>query len=192
VNLEIAKIDSYLKERLPEKYQQRSYAVADLMVIVAGKYGLNPYEAKLAGLLHLIARQLREKEMIAYLNSREIRLMSRLPAEYKRVSYLTGPASAWLALEELDQRLNSLFRGIREHTLLFKKTTMLAQCLFISTVLIDKPNEDIRAAVLMREFLAGRGYKVLRELNKREISTLNKTNIHRIARISNPDIDDVS
>ncbi len=162
------------------------------MVIVAGKYGLDPSEAKLAGKLHLIARQLREREMIAYLNSREIRLMSRLPDEYKRTSYLTGPASAWLALEELDQRIDSLFRGIREHTLLFKKANALAQCLFISTVLIRMPNEDPRAAVLMREFLAGRGYKVLKALNKREIDTLEKTDIRRIARISNPDMGDAS
>ncbi len=192
MNREIARIETYLKERLPEKYRERSHTVADLMVIVAGKYGLDPSEAKLAGKLHLIARQLREREMIAYLNSREIRLMSRLPDEYKRTSYLTGPASAWLALEELDQRIDSLFRGIREHTLLFKKANALAQCLFISTVLIRMPNEDPRAAVLMREFLAGRGYKVLKALNKREIDTLEKTDIRRIARISNPDMGDAS
>lgn len=192
MNREIARIDAYLKEKLPEKYRQRSDTVADLMVIVAGKYGLDPHEAKLAGKLHLIARQLQEREMVAYLNSREVRLMGRLPAEYKRKTYLTGPAGAWLALEELDQRMDSVFRGIREHTFLFKHASMLAQCLFISTVLIRMPNEDPRAAVLMREFLAGRGYKVLSALNKRELDTLDKTDIRRIARISNPDMGDSS
>lgn len=192
MNREIARIDLYLKEKLPEKYRARCDTVADLMVIIAGKYGLDPHEAKIAGKLHLIARQMKERELTAYLNVREVRLMSRLPQEYKRTSYLTGPASAWMALEELDQRMDSVFRGIREHTFLFKHATMLAQCLFISTVLIRMPNEDLRAAVLMREFLAGRGHKVLKALNKREIDTLEKTDIRRIARISNPDMGDIS
>jgi len=190
LDLEIA--EAYIYTKLPEKYYIRSLDAANLMTMVANKYDLRPDQAKLAGLLHLVSRQMDNRTMIHYLGTRENKLMRRLPPEYKRTAYLTGPASAWFALEHLDQRSEDVFRGIREHTFLFKHPSPLGKCLFVATVLTRIERDDPRVAVLMRDFLSGKIDQVLTTLNRREICSLEKTDVRRLARITNPDMGDIS
>lgn len=188
--MDINLLDSYLKKRLLPRDYQRSQEVMELMGMAAGKYGLDPHIAKYAGLAHRISRQLTEEQLTRYLYEKEPDLMRRLPPEYHRKSYLTGPASAWMNLLELDERSDLIFCGLKEHTFLFKNPSILAKCLFLATVICRVTRDDIRAAVLMKKFLSGNMDAALNALNPREIVSLERTGkARRLARITNPNFD---
>ncbi|MFZ6015848.1 MAG: hypothetical protein ACOYUZ_05885 [Patescibacteria group bacterium] len=180
-------MDAYLNKKLLSRHYQRTLYVVQLLSSVAKKYGLDERQAIMAGMLHLVSRQMRHDEMLSYVAKRDSRLLERLPEQYQQVYYLTGPASAWFALEELDERSDEVFRGIRDHTLLYRNPSQLAKCLHAATTITSADQNDPRTAVLMCDFMSGRLDRVLKELNRRDVRSLEKTDIRRLARITNPD-----
>lgn len=191
-SMDINQLDSYLKARLSPQDYKRSQEVMELMGMAAGKYGIDPHTAKYAGLAHRISRQLTEDQLIGYLYEKEPDLMRRLPPEYHRKFYLTGPASAWMNLLELDERSDLVFCGLKEHTFLFNNPSLLGKCLFLATVICRVTRDDIRAAVLMQKFLSGNVQSALKALNPREVISLERTgNVRRLARITNPNIGEI-
>lgn len=185
--MDLDELAAYLGSKLSERHYNRSLSVANLMITVAAKYDLDPRQAELAGLLHLVSRHMTHEQMMSFVAARDKRLMNRLPKEYRLVYHLTGPASAWFALEELDERSDDVFRGIRDHTFLYKQPSCLAKCLHVASVLTAADQNDNRTAVLLCDFMSGNLDRVVRTLNKRDIRSLERTDIHRLARITNPD-----
>jgi len=190
MGVDIDFVQSYVFARLSERYYLRSVDTATLMTNVAEKYDLDPKQAQLAGMLHLVSRQLDLQDMIDLLNVYESKLMRRLPKIYWRASYLTAPASAWFARDHLGLTKDPVFHVVREHTALFKPMTKLGKCLFLASVLTKHEKDDPRAAVILQAFMAGQLDSILKELNKREIMSLEKTDARRQARITNPDFED--
>jgi HD superfamily phosphohydrolase YqeK len=190
--MEIEELDAYLKKNLLARHYQRSKYVVKLLLTVAKTYALNEQHARLAGMLHLVSRQMKPEQMAEYVRAHEKKLVHRLPKEYQRVYHLTGPASAWFALETLDERSDDVFRAVRDHTFLYKNPSLLAQCLYAASILAAANQNDPRTAVLLRDFMAGKLDHVLRALSKRDIRSLEKTAARRLARITNPDMGDIS
>jgi len=182
------RLKKYLETHLSQIEFERSNKAMQFMVAIADKYQLDAEDARLSGLLHNVSRFMNGKQMAEYLQTREARLMKRLPKNYWHSDYLMGPASAWFAFEELDMRSEAVFSGIREHTYLFKNPSILAKCLYLSTVLVRIERDDQRAAVIARLCFLGRADEAIKALNQREIRSLDKTKIRRIARITNPKI----
>jgi len=185
--MEVKKLDQYLKERLcKDHYEQSLYAV-QLMSHVTKIYDLDPRDAIMAALLHLVSRQMEPEQIVEYVARHNPKLVERVPEHHPVIYYLTGPASAWFAIEELDERSDDVYRGIREHTLLFEDPSPLAQCLHVASVLVASDQNNARTAVLMCDFMGGRLDVALNALKKRDVFTLRKTDSPPMTRISNPD-----
>ncbi len=191
MQVELEELDAYIKTKLLPEHYERSQYVVKLLLMVANTYSLNENHARLAGLLHLVSRQMKTEEMISFVAECEDTLAQRLPQEYWTVFHLTGPASARFAYEVLDERSYDVYRALREHTFLYKDTTILAKCLYVASILAAADQNNPKTAVLLCDFMAGRLEMVLRTLSKRDVRSLQKTSTHRLARISNPDHGDI-
>ncbi|MDF1497209.1 MAG: hypothetical protein P1P90_04060 [Patescibacteria group bacterium] len=187
--MELHQLDTYLKAKLSPKNYDRSTYTAQLMLSVANKFDFDPKLGQLAGTLHLVSRQMSYEAMVSYVEAHDRNLLKRIPKECLGIYHLTGPASAWFAFEVLDERSDDVFRGIRDHTFLYRDPSNLAKSLHIAGIIAAADQNDPRTAVLVCDFLSGRMEKVLKTLNGRDVRSLEKTgaNVRRLARITNPD-----
>jgi HD superfamily phosphohydrolase YqeK len=185
--MESSKLDQYLKEKLQKKHYEQSLYAVQLMSNVAKIYGLNPRHAIISSLLHLVSRQMKPEQLLAYIAKHDAKLVERVPENHPVVYYLTGPASAWFTLEELDERSDEVYIGIRDHTFLFRNPSLLAQCLHVASIIAASDQNDPRTVVLVCDFMSGRLEVALNALKKRDVQTLRKTDTPPMIRITNPD-----
>jgi len=166
--------------------------VMEGMQNAASKYGLDPHQAKVAGLLHNLGAPLKSAQMVEYLMPRERKLMARIPPKLFSRGYLIGPTSANLALENLDVRELAIFDAIRGHTGLIEDTNPLTRCLLIVAILFNNENdpENKRAALAKKFYFGGNLKEAEKALHGRKADDekLSKSGRTRIRQVSKPGI----
>ena len=103
----------YARERLSDKRFDHTLRVAETAERLAGLHGLDPSKARLAGLLHDVARETDGDELL------RIAAKNSLPIgepEREKPMLLHGPAAAELAETKLRVRDEAVLEAVRVHT----------------------------------------------------------------------------
>ena len=183
---------AYLKTHRSNADFELAKKVMEGMQLAAVKYSLDPDMAQVAGLLHNMAAPLKSHEMVELLMKHDTRLIRHIPPKCYAKGYLIGPASAVLALEELDVRELPVLDAIRGHTGLIKDRALLTRCLFIVAILFnnDSDPENKRAVLGQRFFFGGKLEAVEKALRGRIANDekLSKSGPTRIRQVSKPSI----
>ncbi|QIN81760.1 HD domain-containing protein [Rubrobacter tropicus] len=105
--------DVFARERLSAKRYGHTLRVADTAEDLARVHGLDPYRARLAGLLHDAAREVTSEE---FLDLAERWGLPIGEPERESPKLLHGPVAAELARRELGVRDEGVLDAVREHT----------------------------------------------------------------------------
>ena len=103
----------YARERLSDKRFDHTLRVAETAERLAGLHGLDPAKARLAGLLHDVARETDGDELL------RIAAKNSLPVgdpEREKPMLLHGPVAAELAEIDLEMRDEAVLEAVRVHT----------------------------------------------------------------------------
>ena len=109
--LEAAK--DYARERLSDKRYDHTLRVAETAERLAGLHSLNPAKARLAGLLHDLARETDRDTLLRIAAERGVPVGD---AEHEKPMLLHGPVAAELAASDLGVRDETVLEAIRVHT----------------------------------------------------------------------------
>jgi predicted HD superfamily hydrolase involved in NAD metabolism len=121
--------ESYARERLSDKRYAHTLRVADTTERLAKLHGLDPERARLAGLLHDIAREIGNQEILQVADE------DGLPVgdfERERPILLHGPVAAKLAREDLGVEDGEVLDAVRVHTTGEPGMGLLALVLFVA------------------------------------------------------------
>ncbi|GAW92396.1 bis(5'-nucleosyl)-tetraphosphatase (symmetrical) YqeK [Calderihabitans maritimus] len=102
-----------VQKRLSAGRYRHSLAVADTAVKMARFYGKDVSAARVAGLLHDLARDLPGQELV---NIARTHNLIEHPLELELTFLLHGPVGAFLALTELDVQDQQVLSAIKNHT----------------------------------------------------------------------------
>ncbi len=100
-------------------------------------YDLKYTEAMAAGLLHDIGREWQMSKILEILQRYDPDLLEQTPADCQVMSYLHGPAGAFIVQQMWGHEIRSkeVIRAIREHAGNFADMGFLSRCLHIADVL---------------------------------------------------------
>ncbi|QIN80218.1 HD domain-containing protein [Rubrobacter marinus] len=103
----------YARERLSDKRYDHTLRVAETAERLAGLHGLDPEKARLAGLLHDLARETDGEELL------RIAAKNGVPVgdpEHEKPNLLHGPVAAVVARTELGVEDGNVLEAVRVHT----------------------------------------------------------------------------
>jgi len=135
--MDLAKYRLYLQKQLSAARFSHSQKVMHIMGSASKVYGLKYTEAMAAGLLHDIGREWRLSKILEILQRNDPDLLEQTPADCRVVSYLHGPAGAFVLKQMWGHEIKSkeVIRAIREHAGNFMDMGFLSRCLHIADVL---------------------------------------------------------
>jgi predicted HD superfamily hydrolase involved in NAD metabolism len=152
------KIKAYLKDRVSEKRFNHVLGVCDTAVKMAECYGYNKEAAKLAALIHDIAKNMEDSELTKLVSSRGYELDA---IESNSPQLLHGLAAAIIGKEEIEIEDEEIFNSVRYHTTGREKMSQLEKIIYLADYIEPSRNfpgveelralafKDLDAAVLM-------------------------------------------
>lgn len=130
---DIAKISIvYLQANLSHERFQHSVQVGDEMESIAPYYGLDPWQAKIAGLLHDVANEIPKPVMEELVRENDPDWWKQLPETCRHEVYLHDPAGAILAKRLIPQLDPAVVSAIRNHVLNDPDMPLLTRCLRVA------------------------------------------------------------
>lgn len=124
----IEQIKEDLKSTLSEKRYIHSLGVMDMCVHLAKIYNVNEEDAKLAGILHDVAKEMPDEEMFKYAEENNIELTE---IEKVNTKILHGKIGADIAIKKYGVNEN-VANAIKYHTTTNEKMDDLAKIVFVS------------------------------------------------------------
>lgn len=130
---DIAKISIvYLQANLSHERFQHSVQVGAEMESIAPYYGLDPRQAKIAGLLHDVAKEIPKQAMEDLVRENDPDWWKMLPESCRHEVYLHDPAGAILAKRLMPQLDPAVISAIRNHVLNDPDMPLLTRCLRVA------------------------------------------------------------
>lgn len=151
-------IKAYLKDRVSEKRYKHVLGVCDTAVRMAECYGSNREEAKLAALIHDIAKNMSDAEIVKLVSSKGYAINS---VENINPQLMHGLAAAIIGEDEIGIQNEDIFNSVRYHTTGREKMSLLEKIIYLADYIepsrnfpgVDELRElalkDLDAAVLM-------------------------------------------
>ena len=156
---DIELIKEEIKEKLTEKRFMHSISVMDMCEKLAKIYGCDIKKAKLVGLVHDMAKEMTDKEMLGYVNKNNIAISD---TEKNIPQILHGKIAGDLAKKKYDFD-DEMCEAIKYHTTGKEDMTLLQKILFVA----DKIDET-------------RNYEGVEELRKLAFENLDEAIIKNI------------
>lgn len=125
----VEEIRGRLSKVLSEKRYAHSIGVMEVAENLAEKYGVDPFKAKLAGLLHDCARNISGQEAIAFCTKNQMELDE---ISLKQPQLLHGPIGAKLAELEYEITEPEVINAIANHTLGCENMSCLDKIIFLA------------------------------------------------------------
>lgn len=128
-----------LAERMPAGRYRHSLGVADTAAELAVRYGVDPEQARLAGLLHDYARDLPAEELLKISTSADLiscELERQVPV------LLHGQVGAYLVQEELGITDKAVCQAISRHTVGAPNMTVLDKIIYLADTIEPGRNFD--------------------------------------------------
>ena len=143
-----ARILFELRRRLSSGRYRHTLAVADLAERLARRHGVDPHEARLAGLLHDWAKELSGARLAAYVKRHRVRVP--LVGFIKRHAphLLHGYVSAHMVSRRLGVRNSRILAAIAHHTLGRLKMSPLEKVLYVAD--LASPDREFAEAGRVR------------------------------------------
>lgn len=143
MNLENLK-EQIAKDMGAERWQH-TLGVLEKSVHLASKYGVNPHKTAMAALLHDLARQWSNEQLISYLESRGITLSD---ADLVLPAVLHGKVGALVAEERFGVTDEEVLQAVSCHTLGKMKMSDLDKIIFIADMI--EPNRSYPGVEALR------------------------------------------
>ncbi len=133
------------KSLKPSRYQH-SLGVAETAVFLAGRFGADIEQARVAGLLHDCAREFRNEDLIA---EAEKRLIAVEPVERQMPLLLHAYVGARLVVEKYGVSDRAVEQAIWRHTVGGARMTVLDKIIWFADMI--EPNRDYPGVEKLRE-----------------------------------------
>ncbi len=129
--------------------------VCRAMERAAAVYDLDAEAARWAGLMHDVAKELPDQELLRLLGKFYPEALEKLPEKYRVNTYLHGPAGAVIMRKLWEYPNRDVVLAIEQHAGNHLDMSLLSRCLHVADLtapVCDYPGRD----KLDREFMAGR------------------------------------
>ncbi|AFK87106.1 MULTISPECIES: bis(5'-nucleosyl)-tetraphosphatase (symmetrical) YqeK [Thermoanaerobacterium] len=135
-----------LKKLLSDERFNHSLGVMETSEKLAVRYGADVEKAKIAGLLHDCAKNLREDELVALANKYRIQIDDVLE---KSPSLLHGPVGGYMIEDYFGVHDDEIKRAIMLHTTGDKDMTLLDKIIFLADYI--EPNRNFEGVENLRD-----------------------------------------
>lgn len=143
-----------LKKRLPERTYRHCLSVAEMMERLAKDAGITPEQARTAGLLHDLCKNLNDDEVLAAAENYGLVIT---PAQKKKPSLLHGPVAAEEARHSLGVTDEEVLDAIRFHTVGRPHWGAVGLALYFAD--FTEPLRTYPVAAEARKMLKAKGYR---------------------------------
>lgn len=146
--MQLQDYQNILQQRLSPKRYRHTYAVSQTAVELAKRFGADPIQAEVAGLLHDYAREMKSEELLQKAEAFGIVITA---ADRKTPALLHAPLAAILVQRELEITDSAVCRAIAAHTTGLQHMSVLDKIIYLADCI--EPNrkypgvEDLRKAV---------------------------------------------
>ncbi len=145
----------YLNNHLSVERFCHSLNVCRMMEKLAAKYDLDPEAARWCGLMHDVAREQPDHELVRLLGKFYPESLEHLPERYRVGTYLHGPAGAVVMRKLWEYPHRGVMLAIEQHAGNYLDMPLLSRCLHLADLACPVMEYPGRAK-LERELLAGR------------------------------------
>lgn len=135
-----------LKKRLSPKRYNHCLGVADTAAKLALKYGVNSEQARMAGLLHDIARELPSEELLDIASKADL---IKFEIEKEVPVLLHGPVGALILKQEIGIKDSYIIQAIARHTVGAKEMTQLDKIIYLSDII--EPSRNFEGVETLRQ-----------------------------------------
>lgn len=134
-----------LKVRLTANRYRHSLNVAKTAAELAAKNGVNPEQARLAGLLHDYARDMKNQDLLRIAAGAGL-ITSELEVQFPVL--LHGPVGAFLIREELAVTDEAVCRAVARHTVGAAEMTVLEKIIYLADLI--EPQRNFKGVKYLR------------------------------------------
>ena len=120
---------SYLHIHVDKEAYGHALFIMRGMARIAPLYGLDPYAAQLAGLIHDIAKDIPLDHVFRVAKKRAPYILDGLDKEFHIPTYLHGPFGAYMARSMFGIKDADILGAIRDHVGHAERMSLLARCL---------------------------------------------------------------
>ena len=151
-------IEAYLKKNLKPNRYEHSLGVRDSAVLLAEKYKVDPKKARLAGLIHDCAKNLKDEEILNLVREQDLEICEVC---FKSPQIMHGLAGAIVAKNIFKVKDEDILNAVTYHTTGRKNMTALEKIIYLADfiepgrvffgvdTLRDLASKDLEKALLL-------------------------------------------
>ncbi len=168
MDYDICKIKKNLKKTLDKRKYKHSINVAETAEKLAVRFDNNPKKAYLAGLIHDIARNINEEQLLAIADNNNL---INHPVEYNIPIVLHANVGAFIAKTRLKIKDDDVIDAVEKHTVAAPDMSDLAKIIYLADII--EPDRKFDGLENLRKLS-------LKDLDKAYLQALDKSIIYII------------